>query len=152
MPKGQRTAIFLLALVAVALTIVGCVSTWAKAAGHSFSGTDANAGKTVMIGAIAAIILLALATWTVWRWAAVVAAIPAAIAAAIAAYRLADIKNFVGGFDNATAAWGIWLATIAAIALFVLCVLHALLPKTVVDRATPAEPAAPPPPPETTAP
>jgi hypothetical protein len=137
---SPRATAFGLALVAAVLVVVGCVSTWAKLHGQSFSGTDANAGKSTLIAAILAAVLLLFATWKAWRWLAIVAAIPAAIASAIAAYRLADIGNFVQGSSDATAAWGIWLTTIAAIALFVLCLLHALLPKA------PAAPAPPPPP------
>ena len=144
MRSGSRTAVFALALVCGVLVVVGSLATWAKAAGQSFSGTDANAGKTTLVGAIIALGLLAYATWKLSRWAAVVAAIPAAIAATIAAYRLADIENFVQGYDNAIAGWGIWVATIAAIALFVLCLVHALLPKAVEPVGTPVAPQPPP--------
>ena len=134
-------AAFALALVATVVVIVGCVSTWAKLEGSSFSGTDANAGKSTLIAAVVALVFLGLATWLSWRWAALVAAIPAAIAGAIAGYRLADIANFVSGSSNATAGWGIYAATIGAIALFVLCLVHAFLPKA----PAPAASAAPPP-------
>jgi hypothetical protein len=144
--SGPRALVFLLALVCTVLVVVGSLATWAKVPDQgSFSGTDANAGKTTLVGAIVVLAFLALATWKLWRWAAIIAAIPAAIVATIAAYRLADIEHFVEGFDNATAGWGVWVATIAAIALFVLCLVHALLPK-VVGPAIP--PVAPQPPPE----
>lgn len=140
--SSQRTAVFVLASISAALVVVGCVSTWAKQGGNSYSGTDANAGKTTLIAAIIALVLLALATWTSWRWAAIVAAIPAAIASAIASYRWADIANFVAGNHDATAGWGIVVATIAAVALLVLCLVHAFLP---TGAAAPAAPPAPPP-------
>lgn len=146
--SSPRTAVFVLALICAVLVIVGCVSTWATLAGFSFKGTDANAGKSTLIAAIISIVFLALATWKGWRWAAIVAAIPAAIAGTIAAYRLADIANFVGGSQDAKAAWGIWAATLAGIALFVLCLVHALLPKAAPVAVTPAAPSASPPPPE----
>ena len=82
------------------------------------------------------------------RWLSVVAAIPAAIAAAISSYRLADIANFVQGATDAEASWGIWLTTFSAIALLVLCIVHASLP--VVERAgeeAPPPEETPPPPP-----
>ena len=144
MASSPRVTIFGLALVATVVVVIGCVSTWARVEGQSFSGTDANAGKTVLIASIVALAFLLLATWRAWRWAALVAAIPAGIGAAIAAYRLADIANFVEGASNAKAAWGAWVATIAAIALFILCLLHALLPKEPVAAAA-VPPAAPPP-------
>ncbi len=132
--------VFGLALVATVLVVIGCVSTWAREGGQSYAGTAANAGKSTLIAAIVALALLLLATWRAWRWAAIVAAIPAAIAAAIASYRLADVANFVEGHSDATAAWGIWVATIAAIALFVLCLMHALLPRGPAAAPVPAPP------------
>ena len=144
MPGGRRAIIFLLALGAAAVTVVGCVSPWAEAVGQTFKGTDANAGKSVLIGAIVAIVLLAISTWFAWRWFSIVAAIPAVIAAAIAAYRLADIKHFVEGFDNASAKWGAWAATIGSIALVVLCLVHAFLPGRDEADATPVAPQPPP--------
>jgi hypothetical protein len=150
---SPRTSIFVLAFICAVLVVVGCVSTWAKLGGLSFKGTDANAGKSTLIAAIIALAFLAVATWKGWRWAAIVAAIPAAIAGTIAAYRLADIANFVSGSNAATAGWGVWVATIAGIALFVLCLIHAFLPTAAV-AATPAvpPPSAPPPPEQPPAP
>lgn len=143
--SSPRTSVFVLALICTVLVVIGCVSTWAKLGGLSFKGTDANAGKSTLIAAIIALVFLALATWKGWRWAAIVAAIPAAIAGTIAAYRLADVANFVGGSHDATAGWGIWVATLAGIALFVLCLIHAFLPKVAVAAAPAAPPPAPPP-------
>jgi hypothetical protein len=140
---GARTAranVAFLALVAAALVVVGCVSTWATVRGVAFTGTDANAGKSTLFASVVAALLLVLGTALRWRWLSIVAAIPAAIAAAISSYRLADIANFVQGRSDATASWGIWLTTIAAIVLLVLCVVHASLP--VAEPA--AEPAPPP--------
>ncbi len=147
--SSQRIGLFGLALISTVLVVVGCVSTWAKLGGASYKGTDANAGKTTLIAAIVALVFLALSTWKSWRWAAIVAAVPAAIAGTIAAYRLADIANFIEGSHDAKAGWGIWVATIAAIALFVLCLAYAFLPKA-APAAAPAPPAPPPaqPPPE----
>lgn len=140
--KSSRANVAFLALVAAVLVVVGCVSTWAKVQGVSFTGTDANAGKSTLVAAIVAGLLVLVATGLGWRWLSVVAAIPAGIAAAIASYRLADIANFVQGRNDATAAWGVWLATIAAIALFLLCLVPAAL------RGAPAPAPAEPPPPE----
>jgi len=143
--SGSRTAVFVLALICAVLVVVGSLATWAKLPGQgSFSGTEANAGKTTLVAAVVALGLLAFATWKRSRSAAVVAAIPAAIAATIAAYRLADIGNFVQGYDDATAGWGIWVATIAAIALFALCLVHALLLRAVEPVGTPVAPQPPP--------
>jgi hypothetical protein len=144
-PRGPRTLVFLLALVAAVVTVVGAVSPWAEVRGHTFKGTDANAGTSVLIAAIVAILLLALATWLAQRWLSIVAAIPAAIAAAIAAYRLADIEHFVEGFNNASAKWGAWAATLGGVALVVLCVVHALIGGD-ADREATATPLAPQPP------
>ncbi|HEX9415463.1 MAG TPA: hypothetical protein VF895_02010 [Gaiellaceae bacterium] len=140
--SSERTAVLVLALISTVLVVVGCVSTWAKQGGNSYNGTDANAGKTTLIAAVIALAFLALATWKSWRWAAIVAAIPAAIASAIASYRWADVANFVADNHDATAGWGIVVATIAAIALFVLCFVHAFLP---TGAAAPAAPPSPPP-------
>ena len=143
--------VFLLALVAAVVTVVGAVSPWAEVIvsgiAETFKGTDANAGKSVLIASIAAIVLLALATWFAWRWLSIVAAIPAAIAAAIAAYRLADIEHFVEGYNNATAKWGAWTATLGAVALVVLCLVHAFLPERDAEPDATAAPVAPQPPP-----
>ena len=127
--RSARANVAFLALVAAALVVVGCLVTWAKLPdGRPFAGTDANAGKSTLIAAVVAAILLLLATSLRKRWLSIVAAIPAAIAAAISSYRLADIANFVQGSSSAKASWGVWLATISAIALFVLCIVHVFLP------------------------
>jgi hypothetical protein len=126
--RSPRANIAFLAAIAAVLVVVGCVSTWATVRGVSFSGTDANAGKSTLIAAVISAVLLLIATRTGWRWLSIVAAIPAAIAAAISTYRLADIANFVQGAPGATASWGIWLATISSILLLVLCLVHAFLP------------------------
>ena len=149
---GARTAranVAFLALVAAVLVVVGCFSTWATVRGLSFSGTDANAGKSTLVAAIVAGALVLLATAVGWRWLSIVAAIPAAIAAAMSSYRLADIANFVQGATDAKASWGIWLTTISAIALFVLCIVHASLPvpESTAAAETPPPDEAPPPPP-----
>jgi hypothetical protein len=135
-----RANVAFLALVAAVLVVVGCLSTWATVRGVSFTGTDANAGKSTLVAAVVAAVLVLLATALGRRWLSIVAAIPAGIAAVIASYRLADIANFVQGASDAKASWGIWLATISAIALFVLCIVHALVP---VPEA-PDEPSSPP--------
>jgi hypothetical protein len=144
--RSPRATVAFLAVVAAVLVVVGCLSTWAKVQGVSFSGTDANAGKSTLAAAAIAGVLILLATGLGWRWLSIVAAIPAAIGAAIVSYRLADIANFVQGTSDATAGWGVWLATIASIALFLLCLLHAFLPRA--PAATPAPPPAEPPPAE----
>jgi hypothetical protein len=141
---SPKVAVFTLAVICTALVVIGCVSTWAKLAGVSYKGTDANAGKSTLVAAVLALAFLALATWRPWRWAAIVAAIPAAIAGTIAAYRLSDISNFVGGSHDSTAGWGIWAATIAGIVLFVLCLVHAFLPSVAAETSV-APPAEPPP-------
>ena len=84
---------------------------------------------------IAAVLLL-IATRTGRRWLSIVAAIPAAIAATICLYRLADIANFVQGAPGASASWGIWLATICSVALFLLCLVHAFVPTAETGDAT----------------
>jgi hypothetical protein len=152
---GARTAranVAFLALVAAVLVVVGCLSTWATIrvplrGTASFAGTDANAGKSTLVAAIVAAVLVLLATTTRWRWLSIVAAIPAAIAAAISSFRLADIANFVQGATDAQASWGIWLTTVSAIVLFVLCIVHAFLPveEPAPEAPPPADEAAPPP-------
>jgi hypothetical protein len=137
---GARTAranVAFLVLVTAVLVMVGCLSPWATVRGVAFNGTDANAGKSSMIAAIAAAVLVLLGTVFGRRWLSVIAAIPAGIAAAITSYRLSDIANFVQGAPGATASWGIWLATLGSVALFVLCLVHAFMP--VVREPTPVE-------------
>lgn len=144
--RSARANVAFLALVAAVVTVVGCLETWAKLGGHGYAGTDANAGKSTLVAAVVAALLVLLATGLGLRWLSIVAAIPAAIAAAISAYRLVDIANFVQGHNDATAAWGIWLATIGAIALFVLCLVHAFVRQP--DAPPPEPPPAEPPPAE----
>jgi hypothetical protein len=138
-----RVVIFVLALAAGALAVVGALGTWVSGSlvvTVSYKGTDANAGKTVLAASIAAVVLLALATWGQWRWLAVLAAIPAAIAGAIAGYYFASPAKFAN-VPDVSRGWGLYLAAIGGIVLFVLCLLHALLPKL-----RPAPASAPPPP------
>jgi hypothetical protein len=127
MGRSPRASIAFAAVIAAVLVVVGSVSTWATVRGVSFSGTDANAGKTTLIAAAIAALLLVIATRTGWRWLSIVAAIPAGIAAAISCYRLADIANFVQGAPGADASWGIWLTVISAVVLFILCLAHAIV-------------------------
>jgi hypothetical protein len=129
----SRVAVFVLALVAGALAVVGALATWVS----PYKGTDANAGKTVLAASIAAVVLLALATWGQWRWLAVLAAIPAAIAGAIAGYYFASPAKFATVLE-AKRGWGLYLAAIGAIVLFVLCLLHALLPRLRPASAPPS--------------
>ena len=137
MRRSPRANIAFAAVIAAVLVVVGCVSTWATVRGVSFSGTDANAGKSTLIAAVIAALLLVLATGTGWRWLSIVATIPAAIAVAISSYRLADNANFVQGAPGAVASWGIWLTVLSAIVLLILCIAHAI-----VRSATAAEPPA----------
>jgi hypothetical protein len=132
-----RAYVALAGLIAAILVVIGSLSSWATVQGVSFRGTQANAGKSTLAAAVVAALLLLLATRTGRRWLSAVAAIPAGIAAAIASYRLADIANFVQGAPGASASWGIWLTTIASIALFVLCLVSAFLPaeKTAEDAS-----------------
>ena len=125
-----------MAALAAVLVVIGCLAPWATVRGVSFSGTDANAGKSTIVAAAVSAVLLLIATRTGRRWLSVVAAIPAAIAATICWYRLADISNFVQGAPGASASWGIWLATICSMALFVLCLVQAFVPATQTEDAT----------------
>ena len=145
--RSARANVAFLAIVAAVLVVVGCLSTWATVLGVSFTGTDANAGKSTLVSAVVAAVLVLVGTASGRRWLSVVAAIPAAIAAAISSYRLADIANFVQGANNAEASWGIWLTTISAIALLVLCIVHAAVPvaERAADEVAPPEETPPPP-------
>ncbi len=138
MGRSPRASIAFAAVIAAVLVVVGSVSTWATVRGVSFSGTDANAGKSTLIAAVIAALLLVLATGTGWRWLSIVATIPAAIAVAISSYRLADIANFVQGAPGAEASWGIWLTVLSAIVLLILCIAHAIVRSGAVAE-TPAE-------------
>jgi hypothetical protein len=142
--RSARANVAFLALVAAVLVVIGCLATWATVLGVSFAGTDANAGKSTLFAAIVAGALVLLGTSVRKPWLSAVAAIPAAIAAAISSFRLADVANFVQGHSNAEASWGIWLATISAIALFVLCVVHAFMPVEEPPAEPSAEPESPP--------
>jgi hypothetical protein len=139
--RSPRASIAFAAVVAAILVIIGSVSTWATVRGVSFSGTDANAGKTTLIAAAIAALLVVIATRTGWRWLSIVACIPAGIAAAISSYRLADIANFVQGAPGADASWGIWLTVVSAVVLFILCLAHAIVrvgaPAETVETSTP---------------
>jgi hypothetical protein len=134
--RTTRATVALVGALAAALVVVGCLAPWATVRGVSFSGTDANAGKSTIIAAAISAVLLLIATRTGRRWLAIVAAIPAAIAATICVYRLADIANFVQGAPGATASWGIWLATICSLALFLLCLAQAFVPTSQTADAT----------------
>jgi hypothetical protein len=136
--RSPRANIAFAAVIAAVLVVVGCLSTWATVRGVSFSGTDANAGKSTLIAAVIAALLILIATRTGWRWLSIIATIPAAIAAAISSYRLADIANFVQGAPGADASWGIWLTVISAIVLFLLCLAHAIV-RSATLAETPAE-------------
>src|SRR5215218_2460519 len=91
--KMQLAAVGIVAAVA---TIIGCVGTWATFQAISWSGTDANRGKTAAIAAGVALLLLALAAWRDQTWAAVVATLAGILSAAFIIWTLADIKGFVG--------------------------------------------------------
>ena len=125
--RSVRANIALAAALAAVLVVVGSFAPWATVRGVSFSGTDANAGKSTSVAAVISAVLLLIATRTGRRWLSIVAAIPAAIAATISLYRLADIANFVQGAPGADASWGIWLTVISATLLFILCLAHAIV-------------------------
>jgi len=134
--RSARATLALVAVLAAVLVVVGCLAPWATVRGVSFSGTDANAGKSTIVAAVVSAVLLLIASRTGRRWLSIVAAIPAAIATTICVYRLADIANFVQGAPGASAAWGIWLATICSVALFLLCLVHASVPTSQTGDAT----------------
>src|SRR5436190_16289146 len=134
--RSTRATVALLGAFAAVLVVIGCLAPWATVRGVSFSGTDANAGKSTIVAAALSAVLLLVATRTGRRWLSVVAAIPAAIATTICVYRLADIANFVQGAPGASASWGIWLATICSVALVVLCLVQAFIPTTETAAAT----------------
>jgi hypothetical protein len=136
--RSPRANVAFAAAIAAVLVVIGSLSSWATVRGVSFRGTEANAGKSTLIAAVIAALLLLLATRARRRWLSVIAAIPAGIAAAISSYRLADIANFVQGAPGATASWGIWLATFSSIVLFILCIAHTFLP--IEKTAEPTQP------------
>jgi len=136
--RSARANIAFGAVIAAVLVVVGCVSTWATVRGVSFSGTDANAGKTTLITAAIAALLLVIAARTGLHWLSIVAAVPAGIAAAISTYRLADIAHFVQGAPGADASWGIWLTVFSSIVLFILCLAYAIV-RDATASETPAE-------------
>ena len=138
--RSVRATLALVAALAAVLVVVSCLGPWATVRGVSFSGTDANAGKSTIVAAVIAAVLLLLATRTGRRWLSIAAAIPAAVAAVIPCYRLADIANFVQGAPGADSSWGIWLTVVSAIVLLVLCLAHAIVrPATVVEPAPETE-------------
>lgn len=120
-----------------ALAIIGAIGTWATIGELSFSGTDANRGKTVAISAGVGLLLLALAGWKNLRWAAMLAAVAGLISFGLAIWTLAAIGGFVGSPAGISVGrgWGIWLATIGSLVLVVASFLAAL----VQDRSAAVE-------------
>jgi hypothetical protein len=124
-----------------ALTIIGAIGTWATIGPLSFSGTDANRGKTVAIAAGVGLLLLALAGWKNLRWAAMLAAVAGLISFGLAIWTLAAIGGFVGSPAGVPVGrgWGIWIATIGSLVLVIASFMAALVedPDAVVE--TPSE-------------
>ena len=124
-----------------ALTIIGAIGPWATIGELSFSGTDANRGKTVAIAAGVGLLLLALAGWKNLRWAAMLAAVAGLISFGLAIWTLAAIGGFVGAPVGVAVGrgWGIWVATIGSLLLVVASFLAALVEERPAAVETPSE-------------
>jgi hypothetical protein len=146
---NPRMPVFFLALIATVTAMIGTFGAWVSAAGIQPKGFDANAGKSVFFGSLLAILLLALATFRRSRWPAILALIPAGVAGAIAGWYFASPAKFlsVPAGLGVTRSWGLYLAAAGAIILFLLCVVHLVLPKHDVAGPPATTPPAPPAPP-----
>jgi hypothetical protein len=124
-----------------ALTIIGAIGTWATIGELSFSGTDANRGKTVAIAAGVGLLLLALAGWKNLRWAAMLAAVAGLISFGLAIWTLAAIGGFVGAPRGVAVGrgWGIWVATIGSLLHVVASFLAALVEERSAAVEIPSE-------------
>jgi hypothetical protein len=151
---NSRAPVFFLALVAGVVGMIGTFGAWVSVAGVHPKGFDANAGKSVFFGVLIALLLLALATYRRARWPAIVALIPAGIAGAIAGWYFASPSKFVSvhGLFAVSRSWGLYLSAIGAVVLFLLCVVHMILPKQQVATPASPPPAPTPPPPASTSP
>ncbi len=135
-PKGPVPPLFWGVPVAVVLTIIGSVGTWVKvevnafgqSASESVNGTDSDGTLTIIIAVIVGALL---GGWVATRnrvlaW---VATGLAAIGFLIAVYHALDpdtneeVPNFPG--LEISAGWGVWLTTLALLALLVLSIMLA---------------------------
>ena len=128
-PPASRPALaktFWWAAASIVLMVVGAFGPWATILGFvTYSGTDGNAGWTVVgaaaIGAVAVGILI---RWR-RRWLCIVPFLAAAAGAATAAYNLNDISSFnvpLDGADLISADWGIYVALAGSISLLLASV------------------------------
>lgn len=123
-PPARRPALpktFWWAAASIVLMAVGAFGPWATVLGVvTYSGTDANAGWTVIVAAaIGAIAVGLLVRWR-RRWLCVVPFLAAAAGAATAAYNIHDISSFntsLGGVDLMSTGWGIYVALAGSISL-----------------------------------
>jgi Domain of unknown function (DUF4234) len=123
-PPAPRPALpktFWWAAASVVLMPIGAFGPWATVLDVvTFSGTDGNAGWTI-VGA-AAIGAIAVGLFVVWRrrWLCLVAFFAAAAGAATAAYNINDISSSntsLEGADLMSTEWGIYVALAGSIGL-----------------------------------
>src|SRR5919201_3133236 len=120
-PRPGLPKTFWWAAASIVLMPIGAFGPWATLLEvFTVSGTDDNAGWTV-IGA-AVIAAVALGFFVRWRrrWLCAVAFLAAAVGGATGAYNISDISSLnasFGGIGVAKAAWGIYVALTGSISL-----------------------------------
>ena len=129
----------LLAVAGAVGAAVGAIGTWAKIEDLSYTGWDANRGKTVLIAGVIAGVLALLNLATRQRVFALLGLIAAGVSAALAAWTIIDIAGYVPGAPSVGRGWGIYVATAGGVVCFV-----ALLALVFWRRERSAAPAAPP--------
>ena len=116
MPKAWWWA----AASAAGMTI-GAFGPWVTVLGtFTASGTDDNAGRTVVAAAVAAVIGLGLLRRRRSRWLCLLPFLAGASSVAIAAFNLHDISTYSDSFLGAkleTAEWGIYVVLVGASSL-----------------------------------
>ena len=110
----------------VVLMAVGAFGPWATVLGvMTYSGTDGNAGWTVVVSAVIGAIALGLLVRWRTRWLCAVPFLAGAAGAATAAYNINDISSFntsLGGDELMSMGWGIYIALAGSISLLLASV------------------------------
>jgi len=106
-----------LALGSLVPMVLGAFGPWVTVLQTvTFSGTDDNAGKTVVGCAAAAGLILALLARVRNRWLCIVPFLAAALGTWVAGYNIHDIRS-AGDPGLESTEWGIWVALAGSIGL-----------------------------------
>jgi hypothetical protein len=126
------------ALASIVLMPVGAFGPWATLLGVlTVSGTDDNAGWTVVGSAATAAI--ALGSFVRWRrrWLCIVPLLAAAAGAATATYNIRDISSLNTSFDGAdlvSTEWGVYVALVGSISLLLASLVLGVQTKSPAER------------------